>query len=192
MIVIRATEEGLASLLFLDKRLEEYPEPYRSNGDMEIQVSLDVYRNFVDKYLEGHDYLSTATPILKYTLSLGNDEAFCKCFYKDMALAIIKELWYTDVTGVPTTITHSVGNAKYYDKQYIIDLWEQYPKELSQAQNKLLSHMKSANYQLSVQKVVKFGEQLQYATVLYAMSSIENEYIDFAYWNFERRFSHDA
>lgn len=45
MKLIRVTEDTLASILIMDRRLEEYPEPYRSNKDIDIEVSFETYKN---------------------------------------------------------------------------------------------------------------------------------------------------
>lgn len=45
MRLIRVTEDALASILVMDRRLEEYPEPYRSNKDIDIEVSFETYKS---------------------------------------------------------------------------------------------------------------------------------------------------
>ena len=57
MSVINVTEDNLLSVLATNKELELYPEPYRSNGDMELVISFDVYLNFIQKYLGVDNYL---------------------------------------------------------------------------------------------------------------------------------------
>lgn len=187
MRLIRVTEDALASILVMDRRLEEYPEPYRSNKDIDIEVSFETYKKFIDDYLDVHDYLATRTTHLRYYLLNGMDDMLCRCFYLDMAMAVAKELWYTDISEVPTGIHHVVEEANCFDKGYVDGLHEIFTSELSRAQNKLMSHLKTLNYQLAPAKVVKFKKEMDYATLLYAMSSPGNEYgVGFNRWSFER------
>lgn len=187
MSVIQATEDRLASILVLNRKLEEYPEPYRGNRDMEIQVSFDVYKNFIEQYLEIYDYLATPTLKLKYYLSCGKDDELYRCFYLDMAFAVAKEVWYADLTGAPTRITHKIGDADILDVGYISGMCEIFPEGLSRARNSLLKHLANSNYTMAAAKTVAFGEELKYASLLYAMSSNTNAFdVGFYKWSYER------
>lgn len=187
MSVIQATEDKLASILVLNRKLEEYPEPYRGNKDMEILVSFDAYKSFIERYLEIYDYLATPTIKLKYYLSCGKDEELYRCFYLDMALAVAKEVWYTDLSGTPTRITHKITGADILDTGYVTSMSEIFPKGLSRARNSLLSYLANSNYKMAAAKTVTFSDELRYASLLYAMSSNTNEFdVGFYKWSYER------
>lgn len=184
---IYAKEDVLASVIILDKTLEVYPEPYRSKGKNEIVVSFDAYRKFVDKYLDVSDYLATDTPHLLAYSRTGMLDELCKCFYKDMALAIAKELWYTNQDATPTRMTHEVDGAYDFGARYVDAISTSCAQQIARAQTDLLSHMEDADYKIQPAKLISFAWEMKYASILYAMASPTNEYgIPFMRWSLER------
>lgn len=188
MSKIYATKDVLASVIVLDKSMEEFPEPYRSSKDNEIIVTFDVYKNFIKDYLSITDYLSTDTAKLKSFLARDCEEELCKCFYKDMALAIGKELWYTSTDKVPTRLTHFVSGDTAMPEEYVTVISKSFAAQLTGAAEDLKEYLQEADYELPAWKIVKFGNEFSYATILFAMSSINNEYgVPFCKWSLERR-----
>ena len=185
---IYATKDVLASVIVLDKSMEEFPEPYRSSKDNEIIVSFDVYKNFIKDYLSITDYLATDTAKLKSFLARNCEEELCKCFYRDMALAIAKELWYTSNDKVPTRLTHFISSDSAMPEEYVSIISQSFAAQLARAASDLKDYMRDADYTLPAWKTVKFGTEFSYATILFAMSSMNNEYgVPFCKWSLERR-----
>lgn len=187
MFVYRAMEDELASIIFLDQSFETYPEPYRGHSESEIQVSFDVYKNFIDQYLSVNNYLSTPTLTLKYYLTWDKQESLCRCFYKDMAIAVAKEIWYAEAAGDITRITHIVDGADDFNSDYVKGMCDIYLPNIVRARKDLMAYMKNSLYPLSVNKTIRFNEELNYASLLYAMASFSNEYgVAFYRWSYER------
>lgn len=193
MSIINATEDTLASILLIRKDLEEYPEPYRSNGDIEIRVSFEAYQRFIDKYLAVGDFLATQTNTLLYYLRNDRLDLLCRCFYLDMALAVVKEVWYTDITANPTKLTHIVADSYRFNEDYVTGMCDIFTKDLSRAQNQLVARMRKLQYAVPPTKVNKFSGEFKYAALLYAMADMTGEFsnISFSRWSYERSCVHD-
>lgn len=187
MYVIKVTEDNIASVMFMDKYLEKYPEPYRGNADITLAVSFETYKKFINKYLEVTDYLSTSTVLLRSYLSRGYDDLLCKCFYRDMANAVVKELWYAREGRSPTSILHLVEDGHGFGGEYIDALYTAFPVQLSRAALDLQESLSVVGYTLPDYKMIQYDKEWRYATVLYAMSSLSNEYgTGFSRWSLER------
>lgn len=183
-----AKEDTLASVLVLDRSMETCPEPYRGHNDTEIVVSFDVYKEFINKYLSVTDYLATDTVKLLSYLKTCREEELCRCFYKDVAIAVAKEIWYTDIGGAPTKITHVIDGACYNTEEYVSVISKAFAPQLSRASRSLLEYLDYNEYPMSPTKLVKFDAEFSYATLLFAMSSFDNEFgVPFCKWSLERK-----
>lgn len=186
-MIINVTDDKLASLMILDKELEQCPEPYRGNADNTIIINLSVYKSFIENYLFINDYLATDTARLKSQVGNPDDTALCQSFYRDMARSVMKELWYTDITSRPTVIHHEIDNVAAGDKDYIDVISQVFAPTLRLARKDLLAEMNDNGYKLPVNKIVKFDDEVNYAVILYAMSSSESAYgVPFSKWSYIR------
>jgi hypothetical protein len=191
MSKIYVTEDAIASVMVLDKRMETYPEPYRSRGTaLEIVVSFEAYVKFITTYLDIEDYLATETVRLRYYYAHDNIVELRKCYYKDMAMAIMKELWYTGLDGQPTRLSHSIADSFSFPLEYVSVTAKAMAPQMSRASSSLLNYLSSVNYKIAPAKLVKFADEYNYATLLYAMASRNNEFgIQFQNWSLERSIS---
>lgn len=185
MSVINVTEDNLLSVLATNKELELYPEPYRSNGDMELVISFDVYLNFIQKYLGVDNYLSTPSLDLRFYLDHDMTDTLLRCFYKDIAVGVIKEIWYTDVNAQPTKLTHTVAGCPNLGEAYINGMHQAFTADIVKAQDELLKYMNGLNYKLPPIKTIRFRDELNYASLLYAMSLACTK-VGYCRWSLER------
>lgn len=179
MDYIVVESDKLASLLIVDKSLEEYPEPYRACDDISIVVTLDNYLSFIRNYLDIDNYMATDTMLLRFWLQEKDDMSLKKAYYKDMAYAIMKELWYSDS---PTAIYHEIDKTPTLGYNYLDILSNSFLKEYNAEQKNLLAGMKQRGYVYTPAKLVKHQKQLTYATALYAMS----QGVSYSEWTLER------
>lgn len=183
-MILRVDSDSLASVMILDKRLEEYPEPYRGQKDMTLIVSFSQYTGFIHRYLEVTDYLATPSVYLKSKLALGETDKLLKAFYKDMACAIMKEVWFASRGGVATRIVHELADSPVYTIEYVNAVSEVYKREAGAAYMSLLESMEQCGYSYNAGVLHRQVDDVNYATLLYAMSSPTNEYgISFAKWS---------
>lgn len=190
-IVVQDTQ--LASVIIVDKKLEEFPEPYRGTKSMELVVSFSAYKDFIHNYLDVNNFLATQTSKLKYWDRTGDERALCMSFYKDMALAVMKELWYVDVGNNPTQIRHIVEDSPVFNDDFISQMSDACKAGLSKAYNELLREMASRKYEYSVAKLSTNKASVDYATLLYAMSFDDVSYgVSFYKWSLERRVQYDG
>lgn len=185
MSVINVTEDNLLSVLATNKELELYPEPYRSNGDMELVISFDVYLNFIQKYLGVDNYLSTPSLDLRFYLDHDMTDTLLRCFYKDIAVGVVKEIWYTDVNAQPTKLTHTVTGCPNLGEAYINGMYQAFTADIVKAQDELLKYMNGLNYKLPPIKTIRFRDELNYASLLYAMSLACTK-VGYCRWSLER------
>lgn len=184
-MMINATNDVLASILFLRKEYDGYPEPYRSQPELEIRVTISEYKKFIEEYLSLNDYLATDTKILHSIVNNDRHRELCQCFYKDMAYAVMKELWFTEEGSHPTLITHEISGAEVFDSAYINTLSGIFTSKLARAQNALIREITTNRYQIPVKKLIEFESQVKYATLLYAMSSPNDDYgVVFQEWSY--------
>lgn len=183
-MIIRVPNESLASVMVLNKKLEEYPEPYRGQSDMTLVVSFEQYVRFIDKYLEVTDYLNTPTVYLRSKLELDDEGPLYKAFYKDVACAIMKELWYTHRGGDPTKLVHTLGDAPVYGDFYVDAVLGAYKREVASARQDMLDLVEQAGFQFDAGVLYRQQKSVDYASLLFAMSSPTNEYgVDFVKWS---------
>lgn len=163
MIVTSAKAQNLATFFLLDPTLERSPEPIRFQPNVKVIIPFSEYIVFIDKYLDKRDFLQTPTALLKAYLKEGNYYELGKCYYKDMAVAIIKELYYCSLYGrKPTKIRHDIEGSQYaismdqirskYDKagHRIID-------------NTLIAMLKERGYRAKVGDLSSFSDEWLYA-----------------------------
>ena len=186
-MVINVTDDKLASLIMCNKDMEDAPEPYRGNADNTIIVGLSVYNEFIDKYLSADNYwLTTDTPKLKHWRYCGDEDSICRSFYRDMSVAIMKELWYVKDGGVPTTIVHHIDGVMEYPMEYITELAKMFISGLNKSRKDLFAYLHKYEYDVPVSKLVKFDDIVTYASLLYAMSYPERYGVPYFKWSFER------
>lgn len=185
MTVINVTEDKLLSVLATNKELELYPEPYRSNGDMELVISFETYVKFIQKYLGVDNYLSTPSLDLQFYLHHSMEDMLLRCFYKDVAIGIVKEIWYTNTDSQPTKLTHTVEGCPALGEEYINGMTQAFRADLVKTQAELLKYMTELNYKLPPVKTLKFQSELNYASLLYAMSKACTK-VGYCRWSLER------
>lgn len=186
-MVINVTDDKLASLIMCNKDMEDTPEPYRGNADNTIIVGLSVYNEFIDKYLSADNYwLTTDTPKLKHWRYCGDEDSICRSFYRDMSVAIMKEIWYVKDGGVPTTIVHHIDGVVEYSMEDIIALARKFIPSLNKSRKDLFAYLRNCEYDVPVAKLVKFDDTVTYASILYAMSYPEKYGVPYTKWSFER------
>lgn len=179
MDYIVVESDKLASVLIVDKSLEEYPEPYRACDDISLVVTLDNYLEFIGRYLDTDNYMATDTMLLRFWLQENDTTSLTRAYYKDMSYALMKELWYSDS---PTAIYHEVRETPTLGYKYLDVLSTSFMREYNSAQKNLLSGMKQRGYAYTPAKLVKHQKQLTYATALYAMS----QGVSYSEWTLER------
>lgn len=105
-MVIDATSDCLASILIVDYRLEQVPEPFRMQKDITIKIEFKEYMDFVYMLPENSNVLYNSTSKLRSTDSSG----LLKAFYIDVALGVGKELFFAQTMGKPATkIRHAIS-----------------------------------------------------------------------------------
>jgi hypothetical protein len=93
---VYVTSDVMATLFLTDKEMERNPEPIRMQQSVMLNVEFEEYIDFCKTYLNVKDYLSTPTVDIKRFLDIGDEESLLKCFYKDMAVAVGKEIHYAE------------------------------------------------------------------------------------------------
>lgn len=186
MSLTEITDGLMAPILVLNKSLEVYPEPFRGQRDIVLLVSFGAYKKFINNYLEITDYLSTETVLLRSKLFTDDHQFLVKAFYKDVACAIAKELYYSKQDGLATRIVHKIDGCHVYAKNYVDVYTEAFRPNLQRAKNDLVSLAKKAGYYYSPVALVNNAWLWNYASLLFAMSSPTDNYeVGFAEWSME-------
>ena len=186
MCLTEVTDSQMAPVLILNKDLEVYPEPFRGQQDMTLLVSFGAYTKFIDNYLEITDYLATETVLLRSKLYTEDRTFMVKAFYKDVACAIAKELYYSRQDGVVTRIAHYIEGCHVYAKNYVDVYVETFRPGLQRAKKDLVATAKRAGFMYSPRSLTDNNWLWDYASLLFAMSSIEDAYgVGFAEWSME-------
>jgi hypothetical protein len=110
---VYVSADAMTTLFLTDKTLEPIPEPIRMQPSVRLIVSFSEYIDFCRTWLQGKDkdYLSTPTAAIRKFLEEDNEAELIKCFYKDMAIAIGKELHYAEKYKKPrTAFYHTIDN----------------------------------------------------------------------------------
>lgn len=112
MIVEHVAADNLATLLLLDKSMEETPEPIRMQPSLALLIPFQGFIDFVNVYLDKRDYLACRTKDLKDAASIGvsdkaSREFLLRAFYGAVSRAVVKELHYAEARNRDgTTIIH--------------------------------------------------------------------------------------
>lgn len=193
MDVIRVTDDRLASVLFMDFPLEGhyvgpsqrlYPEPYRGHSDLLLQVDFDTYKDFIGKYLDQTTYMLTETATLKACLESEQDETLMHHFYVDVAGAVAKELFYSQVSGGVTGIVHRIEGADVLSG--LVQMGEaSLASNLKLARQEFIDVLDRRGFKLTKYICDTYPTQLSYAVLLYAMGRGVFG-IPFLKWNEER------
>jgi hypothetical protein len=89
--------------------MEPTPEPFRMQSNVVLTVSFKEYINFIDKWLDKVNYLSTETYLLKKYLRDGDDKKLYQTFLQSIGYAVAKELHYAEARKKDATcILHSI------------------------------------------------------------------------------------
>jgi hypothetical protein len=91
------TSDVMATLFLTDKAMERKPEPIRMQPYVMLVVDFSEYLDFCRTYLHKKDYLATPTSTIKLHLEEDNENKLLQCFYKDMAIAVAKELHFAEL-----------------------------------------------------------------------------------------------
>lgn len=98
--------DSLAALMVLNRSLEKVPEPFRMQPDLYLDVCFDEYVRFI-RILPDMDLLYLPTRQLKSFVEGRANAQLLKAFYIDMALAVGKELFFSEYSHRgATTIRH--------------------------------------------------------------------------------------
>jgi hypothetical protein len=88
------TADTMATLLLTDPGMEKIPEPIRMQPTVRLVIDFSEYLDFCRAYLHRKDYLATPTAVIKRFLETADEGELVKCFYRDMAVAVCKELHF--------------------------------------------------------------------------------------------------
>ena len=123
---IMVSYTNLAPLFLLDKTFEEKPDPFRLQGDrVMFIIPFNEYKLFIAKYLGTVDYLATPTKTLKAYLNTQNDIELYRAYMKDVAVAIGKELYYSETYGKSAThYKHLSDGNQTYTKEDLFSIYK--------------------------------------------------------------------
>lgn len=150
-------ESSLAAILVAIRELEEYPEEFRLQKDVNFIVTFKNYMKFIDKELNVGNYLSLPVNVLKkqirnyQTNSQSERElSFVKrAFFFDMALAVCKELYFAEKVDRPVSnITHNMDDTIVYTDSDIENLYSENFVKLKDAELKLRNRISKKGYPL--------------------------------------------
>lgn len=93
-------------------------------------------------------------------------------------------MWFASRGGVATRIVHELADSPVYTIEYVNAVSEVYKREAGAAYMSLLESMEQCGYSYNAGVLHRQVDDVNYATLLYAMSSPTNEYgISFAKWS---------
>lgn len=113
MEVKQVDADSLASILYTNRQIERLPEPFRGQPHVTLLVDFEDYIRFVTSALGRVGYLYTSASELTTLTSMYRREQsettrmkLWSAFLKDMAMALLKEVWWAERLGKgATTIT---------------------------------------------------------------------------------------
>jgi hypothetical protein len=125
---VYVTSDVMATLFLTDRKMEIRPEPIRMQPSIQLVVGFSEYVDFCRVYLYQRDYLVTSTQEIKAYLDNEDMPALLRCFYKDMAVAVAKELFFAEgYRKGATQFRHTLGTqAIRISKREILETYDQY------------------------------------------------------------------
>lgn len=170
--------DSLASLLVVNRELEEEAEEFRLQPKVNFVVDFNDYLKFIDKELNIGDYLSLPMIVLKKQVKLyqtekskASYEFLKRAFFKDMSMAILKELHFAERYGKTVSfITHNISGTMDYQEVLINKIYETQAKEKSEGD--LIQKMYKKNYPIAFPVSESNQFALRYAVVLEFYASL--------------------
>jgi hypothetical protein len=169
------TSDALASLLLLEKELEPTPEPFRCQPNMQFAVDFEEYVTFCTNFLGRADLLYTPYQKLHQLTReyrLGSDGAkreLWSAFLKDMAFAVLKELYWAESFGKgASSIIHTVQDCTTMLSEQDINLYFAKVKEVILP--RAVSHFTSKGYVYPPQISVKNVKHFKYAVTMFYLA----------------------
>lgn len=170
--------DSLASILVVNRELEEEAEEFRLQPKVNFIVNFNDYLKFIDKELNIGDYLSLPMIILKKQVKLYQTEKsktayeFLKrAFFKDMSMAILKELHFAErYRKTVSVISHNITGTMSYKDALITKIYETQAREKSEED--LIQKIDKKNYPIAFPVSESNQFALQYAVVLEFYSSL--------------------
>lgn len=146
------TKDTMASMIVCNKFLEETPQPCRGQKHLNLVIPFESYIDFIreysqlSKYLLSSKFMDVSEIINQPIRTHGEDREknLYKAYLVDMAVAVGKELWYSDgaLHVVSTQISNKMPTGKVMSKDDIISygkdtegykLVQQFMKEMGYA-----------------------------------------------------------
>ena len=162
---------NLSCLLSANKNSELIPEPFRMQPKVIFKVTYSEYINYVLSLTSAMSVkLMTSTSVLSDMATVGHPKLY-NYFLKDMAFAIIKELYYASICKkTASVILPASFNNNNVGLQRLLGVYA----NCSAAQAELMRKCEVVGYTLPKQLLGHNAQLFQIAVVLYSISMNDN------------------
>lgn len=166
-----ANADNLSCLLSANKDSEMIPEPFRMQPKVIFKVTYSEYINYVLSLTSAMSVkLMTATSVLSDMATTGQPKLY-NCFLKDMAFAIIKELYYASACHKTASIILPASfNNNNVGLRQILEAYAY----CGQAQTELVSRCRALGYILPANLTDQNANLFKLSVVLYNISMQPN------------------
>lgn len=131
MITKVLTKDMMASMIVCNRRLEEIPQPCRGQERVQLVIPFYAYIEFIQeysqlsKYLLSGKFMNVSEQINNVKKTHGEEYKanLYKAFFLDMAVAVGKEVWYSEsvLHVVSTQISNRMPGGKEVSKEDVLD-----------------------------------------------------------------------
>ena len=96
MITILATKENLSCLLNLNRQLEQFPEPFRLQPSVAVQITVDAYNDYLVSLGKDSNSTILLSGMQKNSNIENSSDSLYRAYLTDIAGAILKEVSFAE------------------------------------------------------------------------------------------------
>lgn len=162
-----AEVNNLSCLLNEDKDVEILPEPFRMQKEVIFHVTYSEYKKYILSLASDTEVkLMTDITVLQ-TMAMQDQPRLYQCFLKDVAFAILKELYFAELYKKPaTTILPASSNGNSMKLSQFVQNYN----NCCQVQSELLIYMNSIGFGIPKRITTQNVRALQTAVILFYLS----------------------
>lgn len=96
MITVLATKENLSCLLNLNRQLEQFPEPFRLQPNVAVQITVDAYNDYLVSLGKESESTILLSGMQRNSNVENSSDSLYRAYLTDIAGAILKEVSFAE------------------------------------------------------------------------------------------------
>lgn len=186
--IVVVKPDSLASILVVNRELEEEAEAFRLQPKVNFVIDFDNYLEFIDKELNMGKYLALPMKALKtqtanyQTTKSKTAYTFLKrAFFKDLCLGMMKELYFAEKDRKTVSyITHRIEGERLEGSDFIEKMFKEHITD--EMQINLIKRISNQRYPIAIPISEKNMFAFKYALVLDYCADV-----GMTFWSFDNK-----